>query len=152
MNKYQKGLIYKIYSKSQPELVYYGATINLIKRKSHHFSKYCSTSSKIIIDKGDAICEKIEDYPCNSAKELRLREKYFIDNFPCVNLKSNVPEDEIQYKKDKDLRCYYNTKKYVTCECGRSVMVRLLKRHKQSNIHKSLILAGQESVLHSPLL
>ena len=139
MNKYQKGVIYKIYSKSQPELVYYGATINLIKRKSHHFrAKKSSTSSKIIIDKGDAICEKIEDYPCNSAKELRLREKYFIDNFPCVNIKSNKPEDELQYNRDKIMKSYYNTKKYVKCECGRSVMVRLLKRHKQSNIHKSL--------------
>ena len=47
------------------------------------------TTSKQIIDKGDAIILLVEDYPCQSEDQAKAREAYYILNFNCLN--KNIP-------------------------------------------------------------
>jgi hypothetical protein len=78
--------IYKIQSMNNPELVYYGHTCQTLARRfGHHKSNHNKSSSKQIIDKGDAIILLVEDYPCLNINEARAREGYYILNNPCVN-------------------------------------------------------------------
>ena len=78
--------IYKIVSMNNPEMVYYGHTCQtLAQRFASHKSKSNKTTSKIIIDKGDAIILLVEDYPCLNENEARAREGFYILNNVCVN-------------------------------------------------------------------
>ena len=71
---------------NNPELVYYGHTCQTLARRfGHHKSNHNKSSSKQIIDKGDAIILLVEDYPCLNINEARAREGYYILNNPCVN-------------------------------------------------------------------
>ncbi len=87
---YQNCKIYKIISLSNPDLIFYGHTCNtLIQRMYAHKNKFNKCTSKKIIEKGDANIELVEDYPCNNRDEARLREAFYILNYPCIN--KNVP-------------------------------------------------------------
>ena len=96
-NKYHKGQIYKITDVAYTEC-YYGSTIEpLNKRMVHHRQRYinrdsgketCIRSVNVFFDKyGLENCkiEWVEDYPCNSKKELARREGFYIQNTRCVN-------------------------------------------------------------------
>jgi hypothetical protein len=81
-----KCKIYKITSLTNPELVYYGHTCQrLSQRFSSHKSSYNTSSSKIIIDEGDAIILLVEDYPCETEDQATAREAFYVQNNPCVN-------------------------------------------------------------------
>ena len=81
-----KCKIYKITSLNNPELVYYGHTFQtLAQRFSQHKSPVNTSTSKLIIEKGDAVILLVEDYPCESIDIARAREGYYILNNPCVN-------------------------------------------------------------------
>ena len=75
--RYQRGQIYCIRS-PQTEMIYYGSTIQpLYKRFFTHnndMKRGVYVSSQEILKFGDAYIEWVEDYPCNSRKELDRRE------------------------------------------------------------------------------
>ena len=77
-NKYQNGKIYKLVCDKSP-LVYYGSTIKpLSRRLTHHkVSKCCS--SRELFKLGNVSIELVEEYPCNSKKELQERERIYIE-------------------------------------------------------------------------
>ena len=78
--------IYKITSYTNPDLVYYGHTSQtLAQRFASHKSTSNKTSSKKIIDLGDAVILLVENYPCQSEDQARAREGFYILNNPCVN-------------------------------------------------------------------
>ncbi len=84
-NKYQRGQIYAIRS-HQTDLIYIGSTIEpLHKRFYNHKKKSNLCSSREIIQYNDAYIELIENYPCNSKKELCRKEGEHIRNTNCVN-------------------------------------------------------------------
>jgi hypothetical protein len=109
MNKYEKFVIYKIYQKSNPDIVYIGSSINFSKRKSSH-KKYCSNKSskkyKCVLysyiracggwDKFDM--EIIEKYPCKSLIDGLLKEKEMIEKYN-AKLNTNTPIKELLFKK-----------------------------------------------------
>tara|TARA_R110002072_G_scaffold242358_1_gene401136 strand:- start:180 stop:1154 length:975 start_codon:yes stop_codon:yes gene_type:complete len=81
---YSKGKIYKIVNVDFPELVYYGSTIvNLKQRFSGHKNNTCT--SKKLFETENVRIELVEDYPCETKRELETREKYYILNFNCIN-------------------------------------------------------------------
>jgi hypothetical protein len=93
MSDYSQGKIYKIIS-SECDLVYYGSTVDplnvrLIKHKSSYKcyleGKKNYITSFEIIHKGNYEIVLVENYPCNSKEELRLREGEYIKNNECVN-------------------------------------------------------------------
>jgi hypothetical protein len=97
MNKYQDGKIYLIYSKKYP-LIYYGSTTRTLEDRLKEHERDCElflnekgkyTSSFEIIKLGNYDILLIEDFPCNSKKDLLRREgEYIKQNFClCVNKK-----------------------------------------------------------------
>jgi hypothetical protein len=109
----QECKIYKIVSMNNPELVYYGHTCQTLARRfATHKSNHNKTTSKQIIDKGDAIILLVEDYPCLNENEARAREGFYILNNPCVN-KNVAGRTMKQYYADNydkimiDMKQYY---------------------------------------------
>ena len=79
MPDYTKSKIYKI---TDGELTYYGSTVQTLsaRLRRHRHGRDCSL--KILKELN---IELVEEYPCNSKKELLDRERYYIQNFECVN-------------------------------------------------------------------
>ena len=115
---YQNGKIYKIIN-DENELVYYGATtLSLSQRLVQHRLDYKyylegkkknkSTSIQILKYKNPIIV-LVEDCPCERKEQLTARERFWIENNPCVNkvipgrTKKQYNEDnrELQKKKCK---------------------------------------------------
>ena len=85
-NKYINGKIYKIVNTEMPNLDYYGSTYKTLKKRmTTHASPSNTSSSKVLFEYGTPEIVLIEDYPCNSRKELERREgEYHIAN-ECIN-------------------------------------------------------------------
>ena len=111
---YKKGQIYCIRS-HQTDMIYIGSTISPLHKRfyDHRSAKDCS--SKEILQYTDAYIELLEDFPCNSKKELNRREGQHIRNAEnCVNKriegrtqkeyqidnKEQIAEYNKQYQKD----------------------------------------------------
>ena len=128
MVNYQQGKIYKIVCNTTG-LVYIGSTceLRLSKRISHHVALYkrflkglTNYTSSFEILKGE--CYQIfllENFPCETSDELRMRERQYIENTDCVNMKSPIftEEDKRESKKkyshlNKDKISQIN-KKYI---------------------------------------
>ena len=89
MSKYQKSIIYKIYDNTNGN-VYYGSTYNLLRVRMHCHRKEAKYDTKKCVSKqiilnGNYSYSMVEPYPCNSKQELYTRERYWIENFDCVN-------------------------------------------------------------------
>ena len=87
---FSRGKIYLIKSRSRPNLVYVGSTVNtLTTRFSCHEAGFRSrakgTSSYHVLEIGDAYIELFEHYPCSSKVELRRREGQVQQSMVCVN-------------------------------------------------------------------
>jgi hypothetical protein len=83
---YQNGKIYTIRSRSRPDLIYVGSTIqSLSARMVEHRAPSNACSSKQIIALSDAYIELLETYPCLNVEELRRRENYHMRSMECIN-------------------------------------------------------------------
>jgi hypothetical protein len=119
MPDYSQAKIYCIKS-SQTSEVYYGSTCkSLAKRFTVHKSDYkTNITSKKILQYTDAYIELVEEFPCNNKQELCIRERFYIENNPCVNLR--IPgrtrkENQTLYSnKNKEARKAYNKAYYET--------------------------------------
>ena len=118
MVNYQQGKIYKIVCNTT-NLVYIGSTCEkrLSTRLSHHVAHYKMflsgktnyTSSYETIKNGNYEIILIENYPCNNSDEIRMRERFHIENNVCVNLKNPIrtkEDDKVWYIK------YYHDNKH----------------------------------------
>jgi hypothetical protein len=104
MNKYNKGKIYKIVDNTNGD-VYIGSTIQTLKERmiSHKHNKNCSSIN--IIKNGDYNIILVENYPCNSKKELETRERYYIENNECINerIPGRTTKERYQDNREKIL-------------------------------------------------
>ena len=105
MVNYKNGKIYRLVSKHSP-IPYYGSTCtDLRKRLYKHKSSYLLQNDNCtfhkLIELGDYKIELVENYPCNSRRELELREAYWIKNNLCVNkvIPAITEEERKEYKK-----------------------------------------------------
>jgi len=125
---FKNGKIYVLHD-MEWTLIYFGSTVmTLKKRLAVHVSeakddKYVACTSKIIIDKGNYKMTLLENFPCNSKKELEDRETYYIENVPdCVNkYRARISEETYlqerkeysrQYRKDNPEKIKENNAKY----------------------------------------
>jgi hypothetical protein len=101
MKDYSKGKIYKLVS-AQNENVYIGSTIEtLTRRYGLHKSKYTAymtgkyhyVSSFELIKYNDCKIILIEEYPCENKVQLLLRERYYQELLPCINIKKAIYRD-----------------------------------------------------------
>ena len=109
MPDFQQGKIYKI---THGDETYYGSTaLTLRERMWAHKSKYkgwkkgvgSNCRSYTLFDKyGFENCpiELVEDYPCETKKELIIREDWYIKNMACINeISAYTSKEEIIKKK-----------------------------------------------------
>tara|TARA_R110001599_G_scaffold351366_1_gene583062 strand:+ start:1198 stop:1839 length:642 start_codon:yes stop_codon:yes gene_type:complete len=83
-NKYKSGKIYKIYN-NQNDKFYIGSTIQTLKdrmdgHRKHKRDTFCM-SKYLCVNLKDCIIELIENYPCNTEKELLWRERFYFDKY-----------------------------------------------------------------------
>ena len=142
------GYIYKIFGKTDDDLVYYGSTTQkrVCNRISGHnrsyrrwkLGKYHFTTSFLIIETGDWDYMTVEKVMHDEPFELRNRERYWIENNKCVNknIPNNTQKESIKKysEQNKEKIAEYNKKK-VTCDCGCIVRYDGLARHKKTKNH-----------------
>ena len=173
-SKYQNGQIYKIISKAHEGKCYIGSTCEeLSQRLARHKYMYNQhrkkgkesyrSANRIFDEYGvdNCIIVWIEDYPCNSKKELLAREGHHIKNNDCFNKKvegrtdKEYREDYKEWEKERHKK-YYDLnkdkrkaylqenkdyidkwmKEKINCACG-SVHTRQHKaRHFRSQKHQ----------------
>ena len=84
MPDYAKGKIYKIVGDSGA--TYYGSTACSLKdRMRKHLYDKGTTAYQKIISQMDYEMFLLENYPCESRKQLEIREAWYIREYPCVN-------------------------------------------------------------------
>ena len=85
MNCYNEGKIYKLLNERGE--VYYGSTCGALwKRLKGHLKDANKTRSKDLLkDSVDIKIELVENFNCNTRRELMEREHYYIKNFNCIN-------------------------------------------------------------------
>ena len=110
MPDYQNGKIYKLVNDENDD-VYYGSTTQpLPKRLGDHkiaYRRYLNgkghfyTSFNIVKYPSCKII-LVENFPCNSKYELEARERYYIENYNCVNKnKPAMTNTLVDYKNSK---------------------------------------------------
>ena len=123
-NKYQKGQIYKIVDVGFNKCYIGSTTETLSQRMTRHRAYYFKylrdnrdrvylTSSILFDEFGVENCkiEWIEDYPCNSKKELEAREGKHQKENDCVN-KIIVGRTVQEYREDNKEKISQNAKIY----------------------------------------
>lgn len=157
MPDYQNAKIYKLVNETLG-LTYFGSTTKqLCVRKSQHkynFKKDLHCISKILFEgEGEVEIVLIEDFPCNSKKELLLRERFYIENNGCVN--KNIPsrknnewrEENREYLRKKNNEYRETNKAKIlkqqsekfTCECGGKYTRKHKSKHFKTKKHKIFI-------------
>ena len=117
MPNYELGKIYKIVNDNIPGKVYYGSTSQkyLSTRFSRHKHKNNKCTSRELFIVEGARIELVETFPCNSVYELKNRERYYIENYECVNKKvpnrtqselERNPEQKEKKKKKREKKNY----------------------------------------------
>jgi adenylate kinase family enzyme len=118
MIDYGNGKIYKIWHEAT-DMVYYGSTaLELSIRMSIHRAMYKrfnpdeppskynqQCSSYVLFDMfGPFECKMdlVENYPCNSDVELRMREQFHLDKNVCIN--KNKAYESPEQKKERHRR------------------------------------------------
>ena len=129
MNKYKDAKVYKLTSK-QTTKIYVGSTIQtlvarLTRHKTHYkCGNYGHISSCEILKYDDCIIELIEDYPCDSKKELEKREQHYMDLY----------RDIIVNIQNTTKFCEHNKLQYDCIECKGLGICEHLKRRRYCKI------------------
>lgn len=144
MIDYTNGKIYKLVCGN---LTYYGSTIQpLYKRLYQHKKCKINLSSKHLFNlsiETDTPVKiyLVEKYPCNDKMELERRERYYIENYECVN--KQIPTRTIKewreankdyfkdyYQENKDKLIKQNKQYY---EANRNNKLEYQKQYDKAN-------------------
>ena len=87
MPDFTKAKIYCIQSKSA-NLKYYGSTTQTLSARFYHHKKSLDTESKHILCHDDCDIVLMENFPCEDVNQLRVRERWYIENNKCVNIRT----------------------------------------------------------------
>ena len=164
MVNYQDGKIYKITGGTS--LPYIGSTVTKLPRRlskhkidkrfylAHNKTNKCASFD--LLDLDDCKIELIELFPCNNKRELEIRERYWYDLIPNINInkpfiskEETAKNQKINYEKNKE-HIIIITKEYalknkehiqqirnqiINCECGRDYTHANRVRHSKSQKH-----------------
>ena len=155
MLDYQKGKIYKIVNDEMPNMVYYGSTCNTLTKRLNAHKNISSTckSAKELFEYGKPQMILVEKYACNDIDELRQRERFYIENNECVNLKipgrtASEASSAYREKNRTDLRLKNNIQyaknketinKKFDCDCGGKYTYQHKARHEKTKKHLKYI-------------
>ena len=143
-----------IQDKDGNDMKYIGSTTNLNARKHKHKSDMIHQPNRRLYQKLNESDTPLRLIPLDKCliEGQRQREQFFINLLnPTLNCnKAYLTDDDKRhnncrvqtkhYKKYKDKILKYKKTK-IECECGRSVARRNISTHRNSNIHKSIMLS-----------
>ena len=110
MPDYANGKIYKIVG--EDGATYYGSTVQSLNRRlSNHVSKKERHVYQEIISQMNWEMILVENYPCESKKELELHEGWYIRENPCINRRVEGRTDQ-EYREDNRVRIMAKIKKW----------------------------------------
>ena len=108
---YSKAKIYCIRSPNT-DLIYIGSTVQqLSQRMTSHRSSSNKSTSKIMIEHGDAYIELLENFPCANKEELLRKEGEYIRKENCCN-KQVADRTTSEYYQDNKEELLEKSKKY----------------------------------------
>lgn len=152
-NIYDNGKIYKIICMKTGK-IYVGSTCSkLSKRLSKHKEKYREYLKENyhyvtvfdILENGDFKIELIENYPCNSRKELLTRERKYYDEIDCINQTRPIVFEEERKNEAKERISKWKEKNKdklncdVDCICGSIVKAHNYYKHLKTIKHQEYI-------------
>ena len=141
MPDYSKSKIYKIVCNITGE-TYYGSTVQSVaERVGKHRDTFKlwkngkggHTKSYDIIERGDYDYSLVENYPCDSKEQLHSRERYWIENFECVN-KCIPGRTKKEYREDNKEKIAEQNKEYK--EANKEKIAEQNKEYKEANKEK----------------
>jgi predicted GIY-YIG superfamily endonuclease len=147
MPNYSESKIYKITSSAG--LPYIGSTTHNLQIRFNQHKRNQNCESKIHFTQSDCKIELIENYSCNSKKELITQELYWINQIQCCN--KNRPIITHNEYLDYQKQWYKENKEYVIekrkeycsidvpCFCGRIIKKNKILNHIKSSLHKKLV-------------
>jgi hypothetical protein len=106
-----KGRVYKLVSNHTNDIYIGSTTQSLGGRKSGHKNDYKkfldgrrkgSCASFTLIEKGEIDIILLEEVSCETIKELKERERYWIETTDCINIKIPNQTRKEWYEKNKD--------------------------------------------------
>lgn len=109
-----KGYIYKLIGGNN-NLNYYGSTIQNIKNRfQQHKAPSNKSISKKLFEAGEVKLELVEEMEFNKKSELLDRERFYIENYECINKQKPNYFNSFKSKKEY-LKVYQkkNLKRYV---------------------------------------
>jgi len=138
------GYIYKIWSVSNPEMVYYGSTqqqvcsrMNDHKRDYNKWKKTNNrrffTSSFLIIDMGEYEYATLESFEFEEKFELRNRERFYIENNTCVNLRVPNRTNKEWCEENREI---LREKKKIYAKANKEKFDVYMKQYKEENKEK----------------
>ena len=136
MTDYSEGKIYKIVCNESGE-VYIGSTVqNLNRRLNAH--RYTHCSARQIINRGNYEIILLEEYPCNSDLEMRMREQYWLDEIQNINkYRAYISEEE---------RAIYDEEYYILNKEQKSIRRKKMRAYQNTwggnynhNSHNNLL-------------
>ena len=134
MPDYQKTKIYQIWSPNS-EKVYVGATTQSLSMRmvEHRKPSSSTSSSKIIIDLGDAKIELLQQFPCDNKMESDKKEGEYIRKLDCVN-KTIIGRTGKEWREDnKDKLTICKKEDY---EKNKSHVLEQAKIYRENNAEK----------------
>lgn len=156
MVNYQNSKIYKIVN-DELNLTYFGSTTaDLKKRLSNHKkdSKIKNITSKILFTtETQPKIFLVEEVKCDNRAQLEKRERYYIENFECVNkvLPSQTRNEvEKRYRKNNLELCRKRCREHhqknkeklrekFNCECGGKYTYEHKSEHFKTKRHQLFI-------------
>jgi hypothetical protein len=155
MADYTHGKIYKL---DIDNLVYIGSTFQTLterfKKHKKSYNRWCKTgknymSSFELFKVGEPTIELIEDFPCGSKRELRLREGFHQKQITCVNknIAGQTPEEYYQANQprisERD-KLYYQANRQNLAE--QKKLYRVTNRQKINERVKLYYQANQQKI------
>ena len=157
MVNYQNSKIYKIVN-DELNLTYFGSTTQDLKKRLYNHKKDIKTNknitSKILFT--TELKPKIylvEEVKCDNREQLEKRERYYIENFDCVNkvLPSQTRKEvDKRYRKNHLELCKQRCNdwrernkekqsKKFNCECGGKYTHEHISSHLKTKKHQNFI-------------
>ena len=140
-------MIYKVYSKNEPNKVYIGSTSYKLSDRLTCHKTNKKTTCKEIINLGDCQIEELEK--CNIDNRYE-RERYYIETLKCVNKIipgktdeekriENIERQKQNYIKNKDKILEDRKINKFKCACGSIYRKYGKKEHERSKKHKKYL-------------
>ena len=158
MPNYENGKIYKL-TCDKSDKIYIGSTVQslnerLSKHKNNKNKKNCT--SKQLFELGEVKIELIENYPCDTKKELETKERHYIQKYKDIVVNKRIltrtakewRKDNKEYVKQKKNEYHKKNKEKILeqkkqyYQANKKIIIEKNKEYKQKN--KEQILQQQK--------